>query len=76
MQKFHARIRSFVGILENKAEKFCNLTKISKKKSAAQEVRHKRDISDPRSITPFNPYFVRETAVGSLCDQGVILHQK
>ncbi len=41
------------------------------KKSLAQEVRQKRDISEVRvegRFVPFNPYFVCNTAIGSLCD--------
>ncbi len=40
------------------------------KKSPVQEVRQKSDISDRRSkgyrFVPFNPHFVRNTAIGSL----------
>ncbi len=42
------------------------------KKSLAQEVRQKSDISEHRRVegmfVPFNPYFVCNTAIGSLCD--------
>ncbi len=44
-----------------------------KKKSLAQEARQKSDISEHEvraegRFVPFNPYFVRNTAIVSLCD--------
>ncbi len=56
------------------------LTKNKTKKFLGQEVRQKSDILEHRSkgsFAPFNPYFVCNTAAGSLCDLlGVILLQK
>ncbi len=49
---------------------------IWKKKTLAEEVRQKSDISDHRIIAPY-PYFVCNADVESLCNlSGVILHQK
>ncbi len=47
------------------------------KKSLAQEVRQKSDVSEQGRFVPFNTYFVCNTAIGSLCDlYGVTLSKK